>query len=209
MDTLKSPPSEQHTMKKASMVSILITTFFYLCCGGLGYAAFGNDTPGNLLTGFGFYEPYWLIDVANACIILHLVGGFRIYSQPIFSLVERWFRTDFPDTALAKNFDLKLPCLPAFELNIFRLCFRTLYVVSTTGVALLFPYFNQVLGVLGALNFWPISIYFPLEIYFVQRKIGTWTRTWVVLQIFSAVCLIISLLSFMGSVERLISAKFS
>ncbi|KAK9994698.1 hypothetical protein SO802_024401 [Lithocarpus litseifolius] len=31
-----------------------------------------NDTPGNLLTGFGFYEPYWLIDFANACIVLHL-----------------------------------------------------------------------------------------------------------------------------------------
>ncbi|RCV43560.1 hypothetical protein SETIT_9G304000v2 [Setaria italica] len=27
------------------------------------------------LTGFGFYEPYWLMDFANACIILQLLGG--------------------------------------------------------------------------------------------------------------------------------------
>ncbi|KAE8813943.1 putative amino acid permease 7 [Hordeum vulgare] len=76
-DTLKSPPAENKTMKKASIISILVTTFFYLCCGCFGYAAFGSDAPGNLLTGFGFYEPYWLIDFANACIILHLLGGYQ------------------------------------------------------------------------------------------------------------------------------------
>jgi hypothetical protein len=65
-------------MKKASMVAIFITTFFYLCCGCFGYAAFGDATPGNLLTGFGFYEPYWLIDIANVCIIIHLVGGYQV-----------------------------------------------------------------------------------------------------------------------------------
>lgn len=65
-------------MKKASMVAVFITTFFYLCCGCFGYAAFGDETPGNLLTGFGFYEPYWLIDFANICIVIHLVGGYQV-----------------------------------------------------------------------------------------------------------------------------------
>lgn len=82
-DTLKSPPPENQTMKKATMAAILITTFLYLCCGCFGYAAFGDQTPGNLLTGFGFYEPYWLVDLANACIILHLVGGYQVI--PLFS----------------------------------------------------------------------------------------------------------------------------
>lgn len=77
-DTLKSPPSETETMKKASIISIITTTLFYLLCGGFGYAAFGDNTPGNLLTGFGFYEPYWLIDFANACIVLHLLGGYQV-----------------------------------------------------------------------------------------------------------------------------------
>ncbi|XP_072973024.1 probable amino acid permease 7 isoform X2 [Typha angustifolia] len=77
-DTLKSPPPENQTMKKASMISIFITTFFYLCCGCFGYAAFGNDTPGNLLTGFGFYEPFWLIDFANACIVLQLISAYPL-----------------------------------------------------------------------------------------------------------------------------------
>ncbi|XP_038996214.1 probable amino acid permease 7 [Hibiscus syriacus] len=75
-DTLKSPPSENKTMKMASMIAIFVTTFFYLFRDCFGYAAFGNNTPGNLLTGFGFFEPCWLIDFANACIVLHLVGGY-------------------------------------------------------------------------------------------------------------------------------------
>jgi hypothetical protein len=74
-DTLRSPPSEIETMNKASRASIAITTFFYLGCGCFGYAAFGDATPGNLLTGF--YEPYWLIDLANLCVVLHLLGGFQ------------------------------------------------------------------------------------------------------------------------------------
>ncbi|KAI4974340.1 hypothetical protein ZWY2020_047620 [Hordeum vulgare] len=43
-------------MKKASIISILVTTFFYLCCGCFSRA---GSNAGNLLTGFGFYEPYW------------------------------------------------------------------------------------------------------------------------------------------------------
>ncbi|KAL7249001.1 hypothetical protein ACSBR1_011214 [Camellia fascicularis] len=209
-DTLKSPPPENRTMKKASMSAIFITTFFYLCCGCFGYAAFGDKTPGNLLSGFGFYEPFWLIDFANACIILHLVGGYQVYSQPVFAIAERWFGKKYPNSGFVNNFyNFKLPLLPGFQLNLLRLCFRTFYVISTVVIAVIFPYFNQVLGVLGALNFWPLAIYFPVEMYFVQKKIGAWTTKWIVLQTFSTVCLIVSILALIGSVEGLIRAKLS
>ncbi|KAJ0102427.1 hypothetical protein Patl1_03716 [Pistacia atlantica] len=112
-DTLKSPPPENKTMKKASMLAIFMITFFYLCCGCFGYAAFGNDTPGNILTGFGFYEPYWLVDFANACIVLHLVGGYQMYSQPVFAVSERWFTQKYPNSVFVnKFFTFKLPSLP-------------------------------------------------------------------------------------------------
>ncbi|KAK1580834.1 hypothetical protein Q3G72_000506 [Acer saccharum] len=42
-DTLKSPPPENKTMKKASTVAIFITTFFYLCCECIGYAVKSLD----------------------------------------------------------------------------------------------------------------------------------------------------------------------
>lgn len=77
-DTLKSPPAENKTMKKATLLSIIVTTVFYLLCGCMGYAAFGDNVPGNLLTGFGFYNPYWLLDIANLAIVVHLVGAYQV-----------------------------------------------------------------------------------------------------------------------------------
>ncbi|KAK4800740.1 hypothetical protein SAY86_021227 [Trapa natans] len=77
-DTLKSSPPENKVMKRASLAGISTTTLFYVMCGCLGYAAFGNDAPGNFLTGFGFYEPFWLIDVANVCIAIHLIGAYQV-----------------------------------------------------------------------------------------------------------------------------------
>lgn len=209
-DTVKSPPAENKVAKQASVVAILVTTFFYLGCGGFGYAAFGKDTPGNLLTGFGFYEPYWLVDFANVCVIIHLIGGYQLYSQPIFAFVERWLTKKFPESKLLNNFhDLKLPLLPVFRLNPFRLCFRTSYVVTTTAIALVFPYFNEILGVLGALNLWPLAIYFPVEMYIVQKKVVVWSRKWVALKIFSGVIMVISIVALVGSVAGLVLAKMN
>ncbi|KAK2971928.1 hypothetical protein RJ640_004948 [Escallonia rubra] len=205
-DTLKSPPTEKVTMKKASTMAICITTFFYLCCGGFGYAAFGNSTPGNLLTGF--YEPYWLIDFTNACIVLHLIGGYQVFSQPQFAIVEKWFTQIFPNSGvLNHNHTLKLPSLPTLRFNLLRLCFRTAYVASTTGIAIMFPYFNQVVAVAGAFTFWPLVIYFPVEMYFVQANVRPWTTKWVLLRAYKLVCLLVAIFAMVGSLEGLITAK--
>ncbi|RCV15005.1 hypothetical protein SEVIR_3G025400v4 [Setaria viridis] len=209
-DTLKSPPPESETMQKGNVIAVLATTFFYLGVGCFGYAAFGNAAPGNLLTGFGFYEPYWLIDFANACIVLHLLGGYQMFSQQIFTFADRCFTAKFPNSAFVNRFyAVRVPGLPAasYKLNLQRLCFRTAYVASTTGLALLFPYFNEVLGVLGALIFWPLVIYLPVEMYCVQRGIPPWTRGWVALQAFSALCFVVGTFAFVGSVEGVIRKR--
>lgn len=77
-DTLKSSPPENKTMKRASLFGIITTTIFYMSVGCAGYAAFGDNAPGNLLTGFGFYNPYWLVDFGNACVVVHLVGAYQV-----------------------------------------------------------------------------------------------------------------------------------
>ncbi|CAD6259207.1 unnamed protein product [Miscanthus lutarioriparius] len=210
-DTLKSTPPESETMRKGNVIAVLATTFFYLAVSCFGYAAFGNAAPGNLLTGFGFYEPYWLIDFANACIVLHLLGGYQMFSQQIFTFADRSFAARFPNSAFVnKSYAVKVPGVPAswsYRLNLQRVCFRTAYVASTTGLALLFPYFNEVLGVLGAIVFWPLAIYLPVEMYCVQRGVRPWTRTWVALQAFSAVCFVVGTFAFVGSVEGVIRKR--
>ncbi|KAJ7963491.1 Amino acid permease [Quillaja saponaria] len=209
-DTLKSPPPETQTMKKASIISVVISTLFYLCCGSSGYAAFGDDTPGNLLTGFGKYGPYWLVDIANLCIVFHLVGAYQVYSQPLFANVENWFHAKYSSSEFVNRiYTLKLPLLPAFTVNLLRLCFRTAYVASTVIIALIFPYFNQVLGALGGMTFWPLTIYFPVEMYFKQENIQAWTTKWVVLRTFTVVGLMVALFSLAGSIEGLIIERLS
>ncbi|KAJ3694631.1 hypothetical protein LUZ60_000008 [Juncus effusus] len=207
-DTLKPSPPESQTMKKSSQIAIFFTTFFYLCCGCFGYAAFGDVTPGNLLTGFGFYEPFWLVDFANLCIVLHLLGGYQVYSQPIFAFVDKWASEKFPNSSfVTKFYTIKLPLVSPYKINLLRPFFRTIYVFTTTGLAMYFPFFNQVLGLLGAFTFWPLTIYFPVKMYFVQRKITPWSKKWTILQIFSMACLIVGIFAFVGSLEGVISAK--
>ncbi|GJW67119.1 probable amino acid permease 7 isoform X2 [Tanacetum coccineum] len=207
--TLKSPPSQNVTMKKASTVAISTTTIFYLFCGGFGYAAFGDSTPGNLLTGFGFYEPYWLVDFGNACIVLHLVGGYQIYSQTLFAIVERWYAEKFPESEFARDIQsLKVSLFPEFRINPLRLCFRTTYVIFTMGVAMLFPYFNEVVAFAGSIIFWPLTIYFPVEMYFVQKKIVPWSGKWILLRIYSTFCLFVTTFTLAGSIQGLIAKRF-
>lgn len=132
----------------------------------------------------------------------------QVYSQPLFANVEKWVSVKFPDSGIIhKDFKLKLPLLPAFKLNVLRLCFRTIFVASTTTIAMLLPYFNQVLGVLGAIYFWPLSIYFPVQMYFKQRNVEAWSLKWVMLQSFSIVCLPLTLFALVGSIEGLITAR--
>eukprot|EP00253_Pinus_taeda_P001258 PITA_01258 len=205
---IQSPPAENRTMKKATMISIVITASFYMLCGLLGYAAFGENAPGNLLTGFGFYEPYWLIDFANACIVVHLVGAYQVTSQPIFNFIEGWISQKWADSVLiSKTIGIRVPFLGFYHVNILRLVWRTAFVVSTTGIAILFPLFNDVVGILGALNFWPLVVYFPVEMYIVQKKVQRWTLSWNLLQTLSFVALLVTLVTAVGSIESLVKDK--
>ncbi|KAK7320292.1 hypothetical protein VNO77_29628 [Canavalia gladiata] len=207
-DTLKSPPPENQTMKKASVISVTITTLLYFSCGGAGYAAFGDNTPGNLLTGFGSSKSYWLVNFANACIVVHLVGSYQVYSQPLFATVENWFRFKFPDIEFVNHTHmLKLPLLPAFELNFLSLSFRTAYVASTVVIAVIFPYFNQILGLLGSMIFWPLTIYFPVEIYLSQSSTVPWTAKWVWLQTFNILGLVFGLFTLTGCIKGIVTEK--
>uniref|UniRef100_A0A0D3G7U4 Amino acid transporter transmembrane domain-containing protein n=1 Tax=Oryza barthii TaxID=65489 RepID=A0A0D3G7U4_9ORYZ len=170
-DTIKAPPpSEAKVMKRATMVSVATTTVFYMLCGCMGYAAFGDRSPDNLLTGFGFYEPFWLLDVANAAIVVHLVGAYQVFVQPIFAFVE-----------------------------------RSAFVVATTVVSMLLPFFNDVVGFLGAVGFWPLTVYFPVEMYIVQKRIPRWSTRWVCLQLLSLACLAITVASAAGSIAGILS----
>ncbi|KAK1312866.1 Amino acid permease 1 [Acorus calamus] len=191
-DTLGSPPQENKAMKRASLIGVSTTTTFYVLCGCMGYAAFGDQAPGNMLTGFGFYEPYWLVDLANVCIAVHLTGAYQVFAQPIFAAFElsatkRW------------------PVLVTRPIA-FRLVWRSVFVMVSTVLAMTFPFFNAVLALLGALSFWPLTVYFPIEMFIAQRGVPRFGLKWVALQGLSFVCLLVSVAAACGSIEGVIDA---
>ncbi|KAK1371160.1 Amino acid permease 3 [Heracleum sosnowskyi] len=168
-DTVKSPPSESKTMKKATLLSVSVTTVFYMLIGCFGYAAFGDLAPRNLLTGFGFYSPFWLLDIANIAIVVHLVGAYQVTCQPLFAFVEKHAARIFPaSNFINKEYNINaLPAIfKAYKLNLFRLVWRTIFVVFTTIIPTLMPSFDNVSGILGAFGFWPLTVYFPVEMPF-------------------------------------------
>lgn len=198
-DTLRSPPPENATMRRATTMGISTTTAFYMLCGCLGYAAFGNGAPGNILTGFGFYEPYWLVDLANACIVVHLVGGFQVFCQPLFAAVEgaleaRWRRSEPRDQAVGGG------------VNVFRMVWRTAFVAVITLAAILMPFFNSILGILGSIAFWPLTVFFPVEMYIRQRQVPRFSTKWVALQSLSFVCFLVTVAACAASVQGVLDS---
>jgi hypothetical protein len=69
---------------------------------------------------------------------------------------------------------------------------------------MLLPFFNDVVGILGAFGFWPLTVFFPVEMYIAQQKIERWSSRWLGLQILSMSCLVISLVAAVGSVAGVV-----
>lgn len=204
-DTVKSPPAENKTMKKASLIGVLVTTVFYLSVGCAGYAAFGNHAPGNLLTGFGFYNPFWLVDIANICIVIHLVGAYQVFCQPLYAFVEEWSANTWTKSCFIQNeYKLPIPGLGEFKLNMFRLVWRTCFVVFTTVVSMVLPFFNAIMGVLGAIAFFPLTVYFPIQMHITQTKVRQWSFKWVTLQLMCVLCFFVTMAALVGSIAGVV-----
>uniref|UniRef100_A0ACD5V5D7 Uncharacterized protein n=1 Tax=Avena sativa TaxID=4498 RepID=A0ACD5V5D7_AVESA len=206
-DTLKAAsPSEAKVMKKASAVSVAATTIIYLLCGCVGYAAFGDGAPDNLLTGFGFFEPFWLLDIANAAVAVHLVGTYQVITQPIFAYVELRAAAAWPDSAFVATREITLwPTRLRVNVCPLRLTWRTAYVCVTTAVSMLMPFFGSVVGLIGAISFWPLTVYFPVEMYMAQHRVPRGSTKWLCLQALSAVCLLVTVVAAAGSIADVLA----
>ncbi|KAL3736740.1 hypothetical protein ACJRO7_025647 [Eucalyptus globulus] len=201
LDTIRSAPSVSRTMKKASLVGIAVATLVYMLYGCIGFAVSGNTVPRDLLTEFGFYKPSSLVGIADGTLVTHLIGAFQVYCQPLFTFVEKKAVEKFPNSQFI-TWEIGIPIfgLGRYKLNVFHSVWRTIFVIVTTVIAMLLPFFIDIIGLLGALNFWLLMVYFPVEIYIKQTNITKWSIRWVLFHILIVVCLIISVAAAAGSV---------
>ncbi|KAK1310470.1 Serine/threonine-protein kinase-like protein CCR4 [Acorus calamus] len=64
---------------------------------------------------------------------------------------------------------------------------------------MMFPFFNAIVGLLGSVAFWPLTVYLPVSMYMAQAKIKRGSHKWLVLHGLSVVSLIVSLIAAVGS----------
>ncbi|KAL0054435.1 hypothetical protein WJX82_008773 [Trebouxia sp. C0006] len=89
-DTIRAPPSEESQMRKSIFSSMFFISGLKLAIGCLGFSAFGQQVPVNILTKsgtVGFFNPDWLIDVANVCVVVRIMGSYQVYAQTFFAFL--------------------------------------------------------------------------------------------------------------------------
>lgn len=153
--TLHEPPKAIVNMRRAVNSGMGCSLVFYLAVSILGYLALGDAVPGDILTGFS--GPASVVTAANVMVLLHMLPAYQVFSQPVFQGLEQFLTDHIPRTK-------RMPPL------LLRIIFRSLYVCMTTTVAIVMPFFTDVIGLVGALVFWPAAVYFPVTMHMKLYK---------------------------------------
>lgn len=206
-DTIRAPPSEESQMRKSIFSSMFFISGLKLAIGCLGYSAFGQQIPVNILTkngSVGFFNPDWLIDIANVCVVVRIMGSYQVYAQTFFAFVERHVKSMSPHHMIHKQHIYHIPGYGIYNMTIFKLLWRTAYVCLITLIAMLIPFFNDVTGLIGAVGFWPLVVLLPVQMHIKQAGIPKWQPRWLALQFLSMACMIICVGAAVGSIAHII-----
>ncbi|GJM87772.1 hypothetical protein PR202_ga03763 [Eleusine coracana subsp. coracana] len=133
--------------------------------------------------------------------------GGAVFAQPIFARLESCVACRWPDAKLINaTYYVRVPWSSTATVAVapLKLVLRTILIMFTTLVAMLLPFFNAVLGLIGALGFWPLSVYFPVSMHVARLKIRRGEMRWWLLQAMSFVCLLISIAASIGSVQDIV-----
>lgn len=130
----------------------------------------------------------------------------QVFSQPIFSALESWARWTWPNSKfVTQEYLIHIGGSEKhkFSLNFLRLTWRTAFVILATVLSMAMPFFNDILALLGAIGYWPLTVYFPIEMYITQKNIGRWTLRWLGLQLINFICLLVAVAAACGSIQGL------
>ena len=149
-------------MKRACNWAIGTSLAVYYAVACAGYSVFGEDDanvlgkkmPDDILTGFD--GPRWIILASNVAVLVHMLPAYQVWSQPFFEFFEHW--RDRKEE-ISKKAPLGLSPMQ------FRVLLRTSYVITGTLVTCAIPSLSIILGLAGALAFWPATVLFPIEAY--------------------------------------------
>lgn len=160
--TAKHPANR--TMYKAIGMLYVLLTCTYLPMAFVGYWAYGQ---GLLLNG-GSYLPQYMGLVGGpkgpivvvACInLVSVVCGLTLYNAPVLEIVETYIYSK------QNTRDVWQP-----KVWFLRTVVRCIYIFLLAFIAALFPYFGDILGLIGALGITPVDFVYPIAMYIAVRK---------------------------------------
>lgn len=133
----------------------------------------------------------WVIVLANALVFIHMLSAVQLFTQPLFAAIEHGVARCWPASPIATS--------P----RITKLVWRSLYIAFITFISALIPFFSQIIGLVGAVIYWPTAILFPVFVWLavfpprLSVHIG--------LQTLNAAMLIVALLAIVGSLRSIIN----
>ncbi|KAK9052704.1 hypothetical protein SSX86_029334 [Deinandra increscens subsp. villosa] len=172
--TIPSTPGKpsKGPMWLGCVVAYIIVALCYFPVAIIGYYIFGNTVDDNILITLN--HPNWLIAMANLFVVIHVIGGYQIFSMPVYDMLE---------TFMVKSMKFK----PS---SILRFTVRTSYVAITTFIGVTFPFFGGLLGFIGGFALAPTSYYLPCVIWLILKKPSRWSLTWCL----NWICIVIGIL---------------
>lgn len=68
---------------------------------------------------------------------------------------------------------------------------------------MLLPFFNDIVGFLGSVGFWPLTLFLPTQMHMVQASVKRFSLQWCVLQTVSAICCCATIGGCIGSIAQI------
>ncbi|XP_047341223.1 lysine histidine transporter-like 6 [Impatiens glandulifera] len=174
-------------MWKGAVWAYFINAICYFPVALIGYWAFGQDVPDNVLVALE--RPAWLIAAANLMVVIHVIGSYQVYAMPVFDLLEKTmvkkmnFRNGFP----------------------LRLVVRSSYVAFTLFIGVTFPFFGDLLGFFGGFGFAPTSYFLPSIIWLRIMKPKKFSLNWFINWICIIVGVFIMVASTIGGLRNIVA----
>ncbi|XP_030441985.2 lysine histidine transporter 1-like [Syzygium oleosum] len=172
--TIPSTPAKpsKGPMWRGVVFAYIVVAMCYFPVALVGYWVYGNKVEDNIL--ISLEKPTWLIIMANAFVVIHVIGSYQLYAMPVFDMIE---------TVLVKKLHFK----PSTML---RFVSRNLYVAFTMFVAITFPFFGGLLGFFGGFAFAPTTYFLPCVMWLAIYKPRRFSMSWFA----NCICIILGVL---------------
>jgi hypothetical protein len=152
---------------------------------------------------FKFLVKFFVLSNAIEVTLIDLekIVHMQVIVQPIFCVVEllagqRWSNSNF----ISKEYSIGIGKMKS-NFNLFRIIWRTIFVTLITVLAMAMPFFNEMLALLGAIGYWPLTIFFPIAMFIAKEKIKRPTIKWFGLQTLNFIFMLVSLVAAIAAIH--------